>query len=152
VGLLEYIASCVIGWTRAFLRRLLIMTATRAWVYPTLVVFFVAFMAAVLNDGDRRFGPDRAARRPAVTGSAESAPAPGAAPEPAPSGAASSSRPAFATRDADTPWLMALVTTSLTGPMVDFALAWRPDEVPMGPGGPPSGSLGGRDSRVGRLF
>ena len=40
--------------------------------------------------------------------------------------------------------LMALVTTSLTGPMVDFALAWRPNTVALGPGVQPSRS--GRES------
>lgn len=39
--------------------------------------------------------------------------------------------------------VMALVTTSLTGPMIDLAMAWRPNQVPLGSGVQTSGRAGG---------
>jgi hypothetical protein len=39
--------------------------------------------------------------------------------------------------------LMALVTTSLTGPMVDLALAYRPNNVRLGSSVQPSAGAGG---------
>ena len=62
------------------------MATRRAWVYPTLVLFFVAFITAILHYGDQRFGPDTAGQRPSVHESTRT--------------------PAAVLEKADTPWLV----------------------------------------------
>jgi Kef-type K+ transport system membrane component KefB len=46
------------------------MTTKRAWLYPAIVLFFVALIATLLHRGDQRFGAESAAERQASTSGA----------------------------------------------------------------------------------
>ena len=80
------------------------MTTGRAWVYPTLVILFVACITGIVGYGDRRFSRDMAAPDPAVSVPFEGSAAAGTAAERGPSRAASRARPLAPTKHADTPW------------------------------------------------
>lgn len=79
------------------------MTTARGWVYPTLVLIFVAFITAILGYGERRFSVETAA------GSAVSAPVEGsgagdAGAQPRRSQGVSPAARTSAATHADTPW------------------------------------------------
>jgi Kef-type K+ transport system membrane component KefB len=76
------------------------MTAVRAWIYPTLVIIFVAFIIGILHLGDRRFGGTLGVW-PAVSVPSAGGPA---AEGVASHGAPPAAPPSPAAKGGDTPW------------------------------------------------
>ena len=131
------------------------MIANRTWLYLILVGLFVAFIAVLLQYGDQRFGEEAVVERPAIANRAASADST-AANSSFILGALMNTRGLMELIALNVGYdlgmisaemftslvLMALVTTGLTGPMVDLALAYRPNNLGLGSGVQPSAEAG----------